>query len=239
METGTSNPKNDLLWNVLTLAMVAAIVIVGILFLAVFVNPNSALNPFPPVTLPGVIIIPTETPGRPTFPPTWTATAAPVTATIAPPTAEVPAVSATPADGNAVAPTATKKPSSRGYSFSIQTDPASISSVLFRPEWGCDWMGLAGQVVDLKNSPATGIRVQVGGFLGENKVDLLSLTGTALQYGRAGYEFTLAEKPIASTGKLWVQLLDQSDLPLSDKIYFDTYDSCEQNLIIINFKQVR
>ncbi len=239
MEPETSNPKNDLLWNVLTLVVLAAIVIVGIFFLAVFVNPNSALNPFPPVTMPGVIILPTETPGRPTFPPTWTSTAAAVTATIAPPTAEVPAVSATPADGSPVAPTATQKPSARGYSFSIQTDPASLSSVLFRPEWGCDWMGLAGQVVDLKNSPATGIRVQVGGYLGENKVDLLSLTGTALQYGRAGYEFTLAEKPIASTGKLWVQLLDQSDLPLSDKVYFDTYDTCEQNLVIINFKQVR
>jgi hypothetical protein len=81
--------------------------------------------------------------------------------------------------------------------------------------------------------------VQVGGYLGAAKIDLLSLTGTALQYGQAGYEFTLAEKPIASTGKLWVQLLDQSDLPLSDKIYFDTFSACEQNLIIINFKQVR
>ncbi len=239
MQTETSHPKNDLLWNVLTVVMFAAIVIVGIIFLAVFVNPNSALNPFPPVTLPGVIILPTETPGRPTFPPTWTATAGAVTATVMPPTAEVPEIAATPANSETVEPTATQKPSSRGYSFSIQTDPASISSVLFRPEWGCDWMGLAGQVVDLKNSPATGIRVQVGGYLGENKVDLLSLTGTALQYGRAGYEFTLAEKPAASTGKLWVQLLDQSDLPLSDKIYFDTFESCDQNLIIINFKQVR
>lgn len=239
MENETPKPKNDLLWNVLSVIMVTATVIVGIIFLVVFVNPNSALNLFPPLKLPEAIILPTETPGRPTFPATWTATAVPIMATIAPPTEEVPIVSATPLDASTVVATATQKPSTRGYAFSVQTDPASISSVLFRPEWGCEWMGLAGQAVDLQNSPATGIRVQVGGYLGMNTVDLLSLTGTALQYGQAGYEFTLSEKPMASKGTLWVQLLDQSDLPLSDKVYFNTFENCDQNLIIINFKQVR
>jgi hypothetical protein len=26
---------------------------------------------------------------------------------------------------------------------------------------------------------------------------------------------------------------------MSDKVYFDTYDDCEKNQVIINFKQVR
>lgn len=189
--------------------------------------------------MPETIVLPTN---RPTFPPTWTATPPLATGTAAPTsaqTAEIPVVSATPADASTPAPTTTAKPVTGGFAFALQTDPASISSVLYRPEWGCEWLGLAGNAVDMQNSPVKGIRVQVGGFLGANKVDLLSLTGTALQYGQAGYEFTLAEAPAASKGKLWVQLLDQSDLPLSDKIYFDTFDSCEQNLIIINFKQVR
>jgi hypothetical protein len=249
METEPSNPiydqpKNnlpnkDLLWNVLSIAMVAAMVIAGIIFLVVFVNPESAMNPFPPVKLPEAIILPTETPARPTFPATWTATAALMTETVAPPATEVPVVSATPVENDGITPTVTRKPNSSAYAFTVQTDPSPISSVLYRPEWGCDWLGLAGNAVDLQNSPVTGIRVQVGGFLGANSIDYLSLTGTALQYGRAGYEFTLAEKPAASYGTLWVQLLDQSDLPLSDKIYFNTFDSCDQNLIIINFKQVR
>lgn len=239
MESETSNPKSDLLWNALSIVMVAGMVTVGIIFLMVFVNPYSALNPFPPVTLPEVIVLPTATPGRPTFPATWTPTAAQIMATSTFPTVEVPVVSATPAEAGTAVPTATRRPGSRGFAFTVQTDPAPLSSVLFRPEWGCDWLGLAGQVVDLKNSPATGIRVQVGGYLGTQKIDLLSLTGTALQYGRAGYEFTLAEKPVNSVGTLWVQLLDQSDLPLSDKVYFNTFATCEQNLIIINFKQVR
>lgn len=236
MENKTTQVKSDLLWNVLSFLVLAAIIAAGVIFLMIFTNPNSTLNPFPPFSMPEAIVLPTN---RPTFPATWTATIAPPTATVAVPTAEVPVVSATPVEAGTPAPTTTARPATGGFAFGLQTDPASISSVLYRPEWGCEWMGLAGNAVDLQNSPVKGIRVQVGGFLGANKVDLLSLTGTALQYGQAGYEFTLAEKPIASTGKLWVQLLDQSDLPLSDKVYFDTFASCEQNLIIINFKQVR
>jgi hypothetical protein len=68
---------------------------------------------------------------------------------------------------------------------------------------------------------------------------MISLTGVALNYGRGGYEFTLADRPIASKGSLWLQLLDQSGIPLSEQVYFDTYDSCEQNLIIVDFKQIR
>ncbi len=45
--------------------------------------------------------------------------------------------------------------------------------------------------------------------------------------------------PIPSKAMLWVQLLNQSGGPLSDKVYFDTYDNCDQNLIIIDFVQVR
>ena len=60
-----------------------------------------------------------------------------------------------------------------------------------------------------------------------------------LNYGRGGYEFTLADHPIASKQSAWVQLLDQSNLPLSPKVYFNTYEDCSKNLIIVNFKQVR
>jgi hypothetical protein len=36
-----------------------------------------------------------------------------------------------------------------------------------------------------------------------------------------------------------VQLFDQSMAPLSERVFFDTYDDCSQNLILINFRQVR
>jgi hypothetical protein len=68
---------------------------------------------------------------------------------------------------------------------------------------------------------------------------MMTLSGVALTYGRSGYEFKLADAPIASKGVLWLQLLSQAGIPLSDKIYFDTYNDCNKNLIIIDFKQVR
>jgi hypothetical protein len=68
---------------------------------------------------------------------------------------------------------------------------------------------------------------------------MISLTGLALSYGRSGYEFTLANQPIATRNQLWLQLISQEGSPLSAQVFFDTYESCEQNLIIIDFVQVR
>jgi len=101
-------------------------------------------------------------------------------------------------------------------------------------------MGVAGQVFDLSGAPISGQQVRIGGFLGGKTVELLTLTGLTNAYGTAGfYEFNLGEKPVASKGSLWVQLIDQAGLTMSDKIFFDTYDSCDKNLIFINFKQMR
>jgi hypothetical protein len=68
---------------------------------------------------------------------------------------------------------------------------------------------------------------------------MVTISGTAPQYGQAGYEFKLADQPIDSVQSLYVQLLDQADLPLSEKYYFDTFNDCEKNLVLINFKQIR
>jgi hypothetical protein len=100
-------------------------------------------------------------------------------------------------------------------------------------------MGVGGQVLDINNAPVTGLIIQLGGELPGVKIPehFITLTGVAINYGRSGYEFKLADKPIASRMSLWLQLLNQSGGSLSDKVYFDTYDNCEKNLIIIDFKQ--
>jgi len=45
--------------------------------------------------------------------------------------------------------------------------------------------------------------------------------------------------PTASTGTLWVELLDQAGQSLSTQIYFDTFEDCDKSTIIIYFKQVQ
>ena len=100
-------------------------------------------------------------------------------------------------------------------------------------------MGVGGQALDLSGAPVQWLIVQLGGVLDGKQIEQLTMTGTATQYDKGGFEFTLADEPIESTNTLWVQLLDQAGLPLSEKIYFDTFEDCDKNLIVINLKQVR
>jgi hypothetical protein len=75
-------------------------------------------------------------------------------------------------------------------------------------------MGVGGQVVDMSGAPVTGLIIRLGGALTGLQLSppLLSLTGVAPNYGQSGYEFTLAEKPVASKEALWLQLLDQAGI---------------------------
>jgi hypothetical protein len=103
-------------------------------------------------------------------------------------------------------------------------------------------MGVGGRAFDLSGAPiAQGLFLQLGGTLAGDPIDppLLSMTGVVSNYGLGSYEFELTTEPVASQQTLWIQLFDQAMLPLSDKVYFDTFEECEQNLILINFNQVR
>jgi hypothetical protein len=130
---------------------------------------------------------------------------------------------------------------SKDFAFVLQQgSPSAIAGAEFHQAGGCDWSGVAGQATSLNGEAVRGLFVQLGGSIpGVDRVDKLVMTGLAPQYGQGGFEITLADKLIASNGTLWVQLLDAQNLPLSDKIYFNTYDDCQKNLVIIYFSQVR
>ena len=233
------------LWNLLTLLLLVSAACVASFFLLVFTNPASGFNPFPPPTLPVASSLPTATPTLlGLLPPTWTptATSAPTATQTPRPTATLPPT-ATPfslATFSPLSPSLTPDRSSP-QAFAVQSgSPLAIPNIAY-PELGCDWMGVGGQAQDMSGGPLTGLVIRLGGALAGRKIPEFtpSLTGVAPQYGRAGYEFKLADKPVASKNSLWVQLVDQAGLPISDKVYFDTYNDCERNLILINFKQVR
>lgn len=236
--------RRELIFNLATLLMLIGVLCVIGLFWTIFVNPNSALNPFPPRVL--TVLPPTLTPtSEMVLPPTWTPTL-----TLEPTATDTPRPTATPPPTATLfflatatftpAPTGTLPPPV-GFPFELQKgSPVAIANI-YHPELGCNWMGVGGQVVNLSSDPVIGLIIRLGGTLpGVGKTqDQTTLTGVALSYGRAGFEFTLADRPIASQQTLWLQLLNQEAVPISAKVYFDTYDSCEKNLIIINFRQVR
>jgi hypothetical protein len=62
------------IWDVLAILSVLAMVMIGIFYLQIMVNPYSAWNPFPPPTLPVAIVIPSDTPTMRVMPSTWTPT---------------------------------------------------------------------------------------------------------------------------------------------------------------------
>lgn len=108
------------------------------------------------------------------------------------------------------------------------------------PNWvhvnaGCEWLGVAGQVFDLDGNPILNVLIEAGGTLGEQPVIGLGLTGMVEYYGPGGYEIKLADQTIATTNQVWVQVKDEDGNALSFPTYFDTYDDCDQNLILVNF----
>jgi hypothetical protein len=234
--------RTGLIWGILTILTLVCVFCVGGVSLVIFVNPNSALNPFPPPTMPSLAHFPTETPTDVVFilPATWTVTS---TSAPSPTQTSIPTDTQQPTPTPITitpSPTITAPPPPGGYSFEIRPGSAKAIPNIYHPELGCNWMGVGGQVVDMSNAPVIGLIIKLGGRLPNVSFhdDMISLTGLASSYGRSGYEFALADHPIASRSRLWVQLLSQSGAPLSEQIYFNTYDSCEQNLIIIDFVQM-
>lgn len=246
-DSRSTDASPAVIWNTLTILALLGVVCIACLTLGIFSNPYLTLNPFPPPNPTSSSAAASEGPvNTMVLPPTWTPTNPPVpTATNPPPPTPTLVLTPTPIT---LTPTetltvteATAVPPG-GYPFVMREgSPVAISNI-YHPELGCNWMGVGGQVLDMSGGPVTtGMIIQLGGVLPGVRIpeNLISLTGVALSYGRSGYEFTLADRPVASRNSLWVQLLNQAGGPLSEKIYFDTYDSCDKNLIIIDFKQVR
>ncbi|HBX70325.1 MAG TPA: hypothetical protein DEH25_13340 [Chloroflexi bacterium] len=233
-DTGKSKSKVAV-WDILAIVMIVGALCLAAVFLMIIINPYSGLNPFPPPTMP--VLAPTLTPSptlRALLPPTWTPTPSPLPTETATPE---PTYTLTP-EGAQPTLEGTRDPS-EGMPFVIQDGYPQYIPNIYHPDAGCNWQGIGGQVSGLNGGPVLFLSIKLGGSLNGQAVNIITISGTAPQYGQAGFEFTLGEQPVDSVQSLYVELLDQADLPLSEKIYFDTINNCEKNLILINFKQLR
>ncbi|MEW5940282.1 MAG: hypothetical protein AB1750_11505 [Chloroflexota bacterium] len=228
-------------WDILSILVVVATLCIGAYFLMVFLNPNTPWNPLSPKayedTLPDTptptligleptwtpsatpYIPPTDTP-RPTFTPIFTATLF----SLVPPT---------------VTPTFTATPKSP-YSVKVEYIP----STKYHPEFGCNWQGVAGIVLDKNNAHVFGLQIILAGtWNGQTRNDFF-LTGMLDQfrtlYGTSGFEFHLGDIPVASNKTLYLQLKDQGGgVQLSDTVYINTYTDCAKNMVFVTFKENR
>ncbi len=103
------------------------------------------------------------------------------------------------------------------------------------PAAECSWTGVAGQVFDSGGNPLTGLLViaDQGDLTSGNQ--WAAQTGLAADYGPGGYEIQVMDHVEDSTQAFWVQIVGQAGQPLSERVYFDTFQDCSRNLVLVNF----
>ena len=177
---------------------------------------------------------PTELEPTRTQPPTATAvpeTPTPVPTATTPPT-RTPEPTPTGTATTAPTPTATAVP------FDIQSGSPSYSENFAHPDAGCDWLGVAGQVFDQQGEVVRKVVVRLQGtFQGEPPLESLAVTGPENAYGPGGFELQISTSPAETDGELSVQLFDLDGNPLSGPFQLTTYNDCQKNLILFNFKE--
>jgi len=228
--------RSALVWNILSILTAVVILSLVVLFTIIFINPSSSINPFPPAPLPTLMTLPTETITPLPLPASETAVIAIPSET----STQVPTWTLIPSFTPFIIgtkTTATNTPVIAGMPYQVTID--YVDSSYYHPEDGCNWMGVAGQAVDINNSPVLYLAIHISGTVGGKYIDYISATGTAPNYGRAGFEFYLGDKPLSSTKTLTIQLTDQQNIPLTEPIKLTTFNDCTKNLILIRFKQVR
>lgn len=228
------------LWDLLSILVILMTACLGIYFVLIFVSPFSDLNPLQPID-PNAPPTPTIT--EIILEPTWTAsvTIEPTITDTPPPTITLepsptlfsmitPSITFTPS----VTPTITTTPKAP---FSATVD--YYDSKVIHPETTCNWLGVGGTIVDANNSDVTGMVVRLVGNFNGKRVEMTTVSGVFPAYGKSGFEFFLGAEPVSSNDELYLQLLDQAGLPLSDNVYIDTFTDCAKNLALVRFKKNR
>jgi hypothetical protein len=221
-------------WNLLSVLVLLLTVCLVLYFAAIFMMPNSALNPFPPGAVNVLPPTPTPTITEIQLGPTWTLTPedSTPTATFAPTITLEPSVTPISLVTPSITPSPTQTPKAP-YSATV----TYIDSTIIHSEAGCNWQGIAGTVVDANNADMLGITVRVTGTYNGRTKNELTVSGIAPAYGKSGFEFFFGTVPIASDDQLFIQILDQAGLPLSNQIAIDTFNDCSKNLTLVKFKR--
>jgi hypothetical protein len=185
-----------------------------------------------------IVLPPTLTPARAqdmatsapvnTLAPTLTPS---VTPTFPPPTPSrtpTPTPTDTPTPGPSATATATFSP------FPFTKDSASPQYLQnFANSAGCNWMGVAGEVLDLDGNPVTPGQFVV--HVWDSGIDQRVKAGDAPAYGPSGYEQFIFDAPRVQEHS--IQLETSNGTAVSQVYRFQTRASCNQNLIWFIFVQ--
>jgi hypothetical protein len=104
---------------------------------------------------------------------------------------------------------------------------------------GCNWLGVAGQVLDGSGNPVTNLVVVAEGVLQGEEILQVDITGLHGAYGPGGYEIELSNSVVATTNMIYITVYDLDGSALSSPISIATRADCNQNLLILNFQQAQ
>jgi hypothetical protein len=228
------------IWDMLSiLILVLTVCLVGY-FALVFINPASSLNIFPPGRGPFAQAVPSFTVTPLQLQATWTASPTlQLTPSDTPRPTFTPLPTFTPF--SLVPPTRTSRPSATPTAprAPFSGTFTQVDSTIIHPELACNWAGIGGTVVDANNSPVIGTVVVLRGTLNGSTIEQQTVSGINKEYGPSGFEFVLGTAPVASDNTLYVQLVDQQSLPLSDPVEITTSTDCTKNLVMVRFRRNR
>lgn len=122
--------------------------------------------------------------------------------------------------------------------FVVQPGTPAAMPNFVAPESGCNWQGIGGQVFNSAGAPLNGLVVEISGTLGTTPVYHLALTGNSTTLGPGGFVVKLGSQPVSSVNSLHIQILDLNAAPKTDVVYFTTFNSCDRNLVLLNFRQL-
>ena len=221
------------IWDMLSIATLLLTLCVGVYFVAIFLSPQSALNPFKPGPDPNAPPTATITPIQ--LDATWTIAPSQVV-TETPTLLPTYTLEPSPTPLSLVTPTVTRTPTATPKApFSATI--TYIASTVIHQDAACNWQGIGGTVVDANNADMLYIQVRLFGFYNGKTAEGFTVSGMSPILGKSGFEFVLGTVPISSKGELYIQLFDQSGLPLSGKIYIDTFNDCSKNLALVRLKK--
>lgn len=242
MIKGTHNASQDRKWQRLTIITLGLTTLVFLCYLAAFISPTllsgffptQKTEPTPVVALQMPTPRPTATPSA-TIEPTWTRSATDTPLPTTP--GRTPTPSRTqestptfPATWTPVQPSGTPPPTRSNYPFALKNNEIIYTQYFFSAD--CNWLGIAGLVLDKEGNPITGLPVVINGGGFENHV---TYSGHAPAYGESGWEHFLDAK--VKEGEFLIQLYSNQGRPISDQIVVRTFADCRKNLIMIILEQ--
>lgn len=224
------------MWDMLAILVLIITACIAVYFVFIFITPESPFNILPPGG--GGFGGPTATVTPLQLQPTWTASPTlELTPSDTPRPTFTPFFTSTPF--SLVPPTKTVKPTNTPRAPFTAISVTEVESTIIHPDLACNWAGIGGTVVDANNSPVIGTVVVLRGTLNGRTVEQQTVSGINKEYGPSGFEFVLGNAPVASNETLYVQLVDQQNIPLSDPARITTYTECNKNLVMVRFKRNR